>query len=130
MPDRNPDDEFNIELTDDEAEMLIRGLDVWSGPGRITDALARVMGFRDILEFDSLADELGDRILAREFLTRRDWTRVIKALEIGFGSDEGAGWEWSIVTRFNDEFTINALRGLQGKLIGIRLQGAAGEFVI
>ncbi len=127
MVERDPDEEFNIELTADEAEMLAQGPYTWDGPGYPTDNLARAMGFRNVADLHSIGFEIGDRIRAREILTRRDWTRAIMALEISFGSDAGAGWEWQTVTGFEDEYSIKVVRGLQAKLVGVRLQGAKKE---
>jgi hypothetical protein len=100
---------------------------MWGGPGWATDTLARAVGFGDANELISIRFDLGGRIHMRESLSRRDWTRAILSLEITFASDEGAGWEWSIVTGFDDEYSIRVIRALQAKLVAIRLRNGAVE---
>jgi hypothetical protein len=129
MSNRDPDEEVDVPLTPDETAMLVQGLHTWGGPGHPTDSIARAIGYRNVGQLLSDGIDLAER-LGGSILTRRDWTRAIMALEISFGSDAGAGWEWSMVTSYTDEYSIGVIRGLQYKLVGVRLQSTAAEPIL
>jgi hypothetical protein len=53
-------------------------------------------------------------------LARREWRSTLVAAELVFGSDTyGAGVEWEIVTGADDAESLNVLRELQRKLVGV-----------
>jgi hypothetical protein len=119
---RDPDEEIRVPLTPDARTMLALALDSWSGPGQPTEPFAQAIGYRNVAELWPRSDELAERFTAGEdVFTRRDWTRAIVSLEISFSSDMGAGYEWSIITPYSDEYTIRVIRELQLKLVGVRL---------
>jgi len=123
MPSKHAEDEVAVILTDDEAEMLREGFRTWGGPGHPSDALAQAIGFRNVESLLSIGYDLVAQLQpGRVILTRRNWTRALLSLEISFGSDVGAGYEWSIVTRFTDETAVRLLRGLQLKLVAVRMR--------
>jgi hypothetical protein len=114
MPDQNL---INVELTEQERYVLIRGLAEWGGPAHCPDDLAVGIGF------DSAADLLSEGRRLREALrdgqpfSRQDWRRALVATEIAFASDVyGSGWDWSITSGLSDEEPIRILRSLQRKL--------------
>lgn len=113
MPDNVP---FN--LTDDERELLWRGLLEWGGPASPTNAMAAAMGFRDVSDLHKEGSRLRADISERRPLTYADWRRALLATEIVFASDVvGSGVEWSTTTGLQDEETIRMLRSIQRKLV-------------
>ncbi|WP_282778381.1 hypothetical protein [Nocardia sp. CC201C] len=106
-----------IELSEDEREVLRRGLSEWGGPAHCTDALAVAMGFESVADLFGQGRQLGSRVISNEPLSAPDWRRALVATEFVFASDVfGSGQDWSITTGFSDEQTIRILRGLQRKI--------------
>jgi hypothetical protein len=48
MTDRDPNEMFAIDLTDEERYLIDRGLHAWGGPARCTNAFAIGMGFAGV----------------------------------------------------------------------------------
>ena len=111
-------DPVAIDLTDDEREVLQRGLAEWGGPARCTDALASVMGFESKADLLDQGERLHSALISEDPLSAADWRRALRATEIVFVSAElGSGKDWSTTTGFSDEETIRLLRKLQRKII-------------
>ncbi len=97
----------HIELSDEERELLIRGLGEWGGPARCTEALAVAMDFESVADLLSSAARISRALVAREPLPRADWWRALLATEIAFASDIfGSGVEWPTTTGWSDERTV------------------------
>lgn len=108
---------ISVDLTDDEREVLQRGLAEWGGPDGCTDALASVMGFRDRADLLERGERLHSALIRDDPLPAADWRRALRATEIVFVSDAfGSGKAWSATTGFSDEETIRLLRKLQRKI--------------
>jgi hypothetical protein len=127
MTQSGSDETFSVNLTDDERNTLRHGLTSWPGGGGHSDEIARLIGFKDAKDLSQNAWPLADRLGRREPLTQQEWTRAIKALEFGFASEDGAGYEWSTITGLRDEETLRALRSLQKKLVSIRFRRRTDE---
>jgi hypothetical protein len=113
------DELIAIDLTDDERGVLRAGLVEWGGPARVTQDLARAMGFLDQADLFRQCDRIITELEADRPLLAFDWARTVLATEIVFASDlVGSGVEWSITTGLSDEDTVRTLRGLQRKLPG------------
>jgi hypothetical protein len=109
-----------IDLSADERDLLAHGLDHWGGPGHATDALARVMGFESVEKLYREGGRIAGQLRAGADLGAADLARALIATEFVFVSDYyGAGWDWENVTGLSDEDTINRLREVQRKLIGV-----------
>lgn len=110
-------DPVAIDLTDDEREVLQRGLAEWGGPAGCSDALASVMGFRDKADLLDQCERLHSALITEDPLSVADWRKALRATEIVFVSDDlGSGKDWSTTTGFSDEETIRLLRKLQRKV--------------
>ena len=109
-----------VQLTEDERELLTRGVVQWSGgPTRLTNELAVALGFADVSDFDAETWRLAEALGEKADLSSRDAVRALVATEIAFASDVfGAGVDWQTVTGLSDEETISILRRLQRKLVG------------
>ena len=110
----SPEGKVHLDLTREQRELLRHGLSEWGGPASATNALAHALGFADRAmlhrEQRCLADEIGLRLP----LSRRDWARVLVALEVVWSSNYwGAAHDWQITTGWDDERTLRALRELQ-----------------
>lgn len=113
MPDNAA---FN--LTDDERELLWRGLLEWGGPASPTKAMAVAMGFRDVIDLLKEGSRIRADISDGRPLTYADWRRALLATEIVFASDVvGSGVDWSTTTGLQDEETIRMLRSIQRKMV-------------
>ena len=124
----NADELIEVELSKGERFVLNRGLVEWGGPARCTRSMAKALGFKDA---DDLLTEgyriAGDLEVGRP-LTARDWTRALLATEVVFASDVlGSGVEWTDTTGLDDVETLQALRSLQRKLVGVVLRNGAWE---
>lgn len=109
---------LDLDLTDNERELLRRGLQEWGGPAHCTDAMAVTMGFSSVAEVLSRGEDIAVQIQQRQNLTAADWQRALMATDIAFASDVvGSGVEWSITTGFADEETVSLLRSVQRKLV-------------
>lgn len=106
-----------MDLTHDERLLLRYGLNQWGGPARCTDAFALAMGFNSREHLHEDLPRLIDALEAEAPLKGDDWRRVLLATEVVFISDiVGAGLDWSIVTGFLDEVSIQRLRSIQRKM--------------
>jgi hypothetical protein len=109
-----------IQLPDELRELLAVGLVEWGGPARATDALAWVMGFRDVRALHEEGGRIADALRASERLSAADWRRALVATEFVFVSDVyGSGSDWASTTGFTDEETIRRLRAAQSALIAV-----------
>lgn len=105
-------------LTDDERELLWRGLFEWGGPASPTKAMAVAMGFLDVSDLLKEGSRMMADIREGRPLTYVDWRRALLATEIVFASDVvGSGVDWSTTTGLQDEETIRMLRSIQRKLV-------------
>ncbi len=108
---------MHVDLTHDERLLLRYGLNQWGGPARCTDAFALAMGFESRERLHQDLPRLIDALEAEAPLSSEDWRRVLLAIEVVFVSDVvGAGLDWSIVTGFSDELSIQRLRSIQRKM--------------
>ncbi|MDR7166167.1 hypothetical protein J2X12_004221 [Pseudarthrobacter oxydans] len=109
-----------FDLTDDERELLRRGLLEWGGPASPTNSMAVAMGFRDIKDLLKEGCRIGADISEGRPLTYADWHRALLATEIVFASDVvGSGVDCSTTTGLEDEETIRMLRSLQRKIVAL-----------
>ena len=109
-----------VDLTEDEVRVLRHGLGQWGGPAAATDELAILLGLKDKDDFDRDRRDLTHRIEAGTDLSGEEWRRALLATEVNFISDVvGAGHDWVHVTGFTDGETLEILRRLQRKLIGV-----------
>jgi hypothetical protein len=128
MSDRRdqPDDTeaVFVELTDAETRLLRAGLLEWSGPARPTEELAAAMGYGSVEGLYAETKRLRGSVENQQPLSPLDWTKLLAAVEIAFGSDVfGSGYEWMTTTGLDDYETLRTLRALQGKLV--RFHGPA-----
>ncbi|MGL5824757.1 MAG: hypothetical protein ACRCYU_08050 [Nocardioides sp.] len=108
---------LDLPLTDDERELLCRGLREWGGPARCTEELAVAMGFRSVADLVVEAFRLADVVHDGRPLPEADWVRVLFATEIAFASDVvGSGLDWTSTVGMSDVRTVQLLRSLQRKL--------------
>ncbi|MGC5257359.1 hypothetical protein ACPXCG_13485 [Gordonia sp. DT218] len=113
----NDDELMVLDLTSAERDFLFHGLIEWGGPGRMTDALAIVIGFDDAEDFRSSKGTLADAIVEGRGLSPHNWRRALAAAEICFASDTlGVGLEWEDVGVTSDEETFEAMRSVQIKI--------------
>jgi hypothetical protein len=106
-----------VELSDRERRMLRAGLAEWGGPARPTEKLALAMGFDGVEGLDRDVRALRRALEDGDRLSRRDWQRVLVAIEIVFASDVfGSGLDWPITTGISDTEAIALLRGLQRRM--------------
>lgn len=88
-----------IDLTDEERELLRRGLLEWGGPARCTEAMAVAIGFSSVTDLLDEGRRIADDLLAGRALMKNDWRRALLATEIVFVSDVlGSGVDWSTTT--------------------------------
>lgn len=123
----DPNEHLSLTLTKEEIGVLRQGLLQWGGPAPGADGLAVTMGFEDRLDLYRQATRIAEALSTGEPLTRLDWTRALVSTEVNFASDVlGAGYEWNIVTGFDDLTTLRLLRGLQSKLMAVRVALPSG----
>jgi hypothetical protein len=109
-----------IDLTDEERELLRRGLLEWGGPARCTEAMAVAIGFSSVTDLLDEGRRIADDLLAGRALMKNDWRRALLATEIVFVSDVlGSGVDWSTTTGMDDDETVRMLRSVQRKLAGV-----------
>jgi hypothetical protein len=110
----------DLGVTPAESGFLALAIDQWGGPASPTDEIARLTGFGDAAEMREGLRRIGDRLVAQESMSRRDWRRALVATELVSGSDtHGAGVEWQIVSGRDDCESLGVLRELQRKLVGV-----------
>lgn len=119
---QDPNELLNLTLTEEEVAVLREGLLQWGGPADCSEELAIAMGFEGRLDLRDQSLRIIETLSSGQALTRLDWTRALLSTEINFASDVmGAGYEWSTATGLEDVETLQLLRGLQSKLVGIRV---------
>ncbi|MGA5132259.1 hypothetical protein ACPCTO_20885 [Streptomyces olivoreticuli] len=107
-------------LTDEEVQLLRKGLMEWSGPARCTEEFALAMGFVSALDLPERCSDIRSALTAGDSIDPMDWARILLATEIAFASDVvGSGYEWSTTTGWSDEVTIKTLRAIQRKLVRV-----------
>jgi hypothetical protein len=115
-----------VDLTDDERELLARGLFEWGGPASPTNEIARLLGFADVEALNDAGGSIARNIQSGEPLTPADWRRALLATELVFASDLiGSGVDWPMTTGFTDEDSIRLLRSVQRKLARLAREGSA-----
>ena len=108
--DEHPD----VDVSDEDRRFLAQGLGEWGGPARLTDDVARVIGFESREALFAAYHEIIEALRSGRSLSRRDWRRSLVATEIAFGSDVyGSGVEWGTTTGYRDGESIVRLRRLQ-----------------
>ena len=113
-PERDVDELIALSLSDEEREVLARGLSEWGGPARCTHELAIAMGFGSVEDLLAESERMCGHLEQGEPLTRSDWWRALLATEIAFVSDVvGSGVEWPTTTGLDDDQTIRILRAVQ-----------------
>jgi hypothetical protein len=115
---KSPAQSVAIELTDDEAQMLVSGLSDWGGPAYGSEALAVAMGFAGLEDLYLEAQRMMCAIQHRRPMTVRDWTRALVATEIAFASSVlGTGVdEWTCIRAGRGAEWLEVLERLQSKL--------------
>lgn len=108
-------------LSSDERRLLSRGVSIWGGPTRLTDEVARVLGWADRPTLLARSKDLAVKLRDGEPLRKAEWATALTSLELAWASSYyGAGGEWDIVTRWSDQQTLEALRSIQRVLVGLR----------
>lgn len=118
----DPNQLLNLTLTEEEVTVLREGLLQWGGPADCSEELAVAMGFEGRPDLRDQSRRIIEELSSGHALTRLDWTRALLSTEINFASDVmGAGYEWSTLTGLEDVETLQLLRGVQSKLVGIQV---------
>jgi hypothetical protein len=113
----NDDMELCADLTDQERDLLARGVIEWAGPARCTEELALAMGFASVADLFLHSKAMIDAIQTKSPLTPRDWTRLLLLTEIVFASDVvGSGRDWPTTTGLGDAESLALLRSVQRKI--------------
>ncbi len=100
-----------------DRQVLVAGLNEWSGPARPTEELSVALGFAGLEDFSRERLRLRQAIEHDEPLTRLDWARVLLATEIVFASNVvGSGHDWMFTVGMSDDETLVLLRKIQRKL--------------
>lgn len=108
---------LEVDLNDEERLVLSTGLAEWGGSAHPTEELARLMGFRDVVDLHERSPRLLQRLTERQPLTGQDLQQLLAATELAFVSDRwGSGLDWEMVSPLGDQQTITVLRSLQRKL--------------
>lgn len=114
------DELIDVELSDRERTLLVRGLGEWGGPARSGEPMAVALGFESAESLRREGRRLAEAIAGRIPLTRLDWTRALLATEVVFASDViGSGVDWATTTGLTDADTIQTLRLIQRTLGGV-----------
>lgn len=95
--------------------MLSIGLGDWGGPASCGDAMAQVLGFRDVDDLHKQGERISESIWRGETQTRRDWTRAFASLEVMLTDSLGSG-EWGAIHGYVKEDLYAALGPLRRKL--------------
>jgi hypothetical protein len=121
-----PDDIYRrervaVELSEAEEELLVSGLNQWSGPANCSQELALAMGFADVDDLYRQVRRIRSELRVGEGLSRVDWARALTAAEFCFASLVfGCAWDWTIVTGLSDEESVFLLRAVQRKIVKAR----------
>lgn len=106
----------DVELTDDERQLLVLGLNEYLGPAKGAPLLTPLVGLTSETEFTPLLLRLMAAIEQREALSDLDWARALVLTEISWGSSLlGAGIDFS--SNMRDEKAAPLMRSLQYKLV-------------
>jgi hypothetical protein len=108
------DDEMvTIDLTDDERNLMVHGLNEYFGSGKQgARLLAPVMGVSTVDEFHDLVMRLRVSIDRRNALSDLDWARALLLTEISWASDlAGSGIDFA--TNIRDEQAAPLMRSIQ-----------------
>lgn len=109
----------NVELTDDERQLLVLGLNEYLGPAAGAPVLAPLVGLATEAEFIPLINRLMADIKQRNALSDLDWAHALVLTEISWGSSLlGAGIEFA--SNMPDEKAAPLMRSLQYKLVTAR----------
>lgn len=115
QPDENG--RYAPELSDAERSVLAYGIGEWGGPCRMTEPLARLLGFEDVSAFDAWQRPTMESIERGEPLSADDWHKALAATEIcAFSWRHGAAGDWDIVTTHTIPETALLLAAIQRKL--------------
>lgn len=109
----------SYDLTNQERQLLMSGINEWGGPSRCNDSMARAMGFESVKNLFEETVRVREHLRLGEAMSTSDWARVLGATEVCFSSSIGSRTDWSVTTGFSDHETIELLRGLQHKLIDV-----------
>ena len=106
----------SVDLSEDERELLVSGLNEYLGPAKGAAVLAPLVGAGNRQEFFQLLNRLMSAIETAQPLSELDWTRALMLTEISWASDIlGAASE--IQTTIRDDKALPLLRSLQRKLV-------------
>lgn len=109
----------DVELTDDERQLLVLGLNEYLGPAAGAPVLAPLVGLATETEFIQLINRLMAAIKQRNALSDLDWAHALVLTEISWGSSLlGAGIEFA--SNMPDEKAAPLMRSLQYKLVTAR----------
>lgn len=107
---------LQIDLSETERSLLMKGILQWGGPACVTDELAVAMGFIGSDDLNVEHVRLYESLKSQSPLEAVDWARVLVMTEFVFASNVlGAGLDWETVTGLADTETIQILRLLQRK---------------
>lgn len=113
-------------LSDEQRRLLSTGVWIWGGPTRLTEDVARVLGWPDRSALLAHSKDLALRLRDGQALRKSEWATALTSLELAWASSYyGAGGEWDIVTDWSDEETHATLRSIQRVLIGLRAPRAS-----
>jgi hypothetical protein len=109
-------DAVDVELTDDERQLLVLGLNEYLGPAAGAPVLTPLVGLTSETELIPLILRLMGAIKQREALSDLDWARALVLTEISWGSSLlGAGIEFA--SNMPDDRAAPLMRSLQYKLV-------------
>ncbi|HET6731223.1 hypothetical protein [Mycobacterium sp.] len=109
----------DVELTDDERQLLVLGLNEYLGPAAGAPVLAPLVGVATEAEFIQLINRLVADIKQRNALSDLDWAHALVLTEISWGSSLlGSGIEFA--SNMPDEKAAPLMRSLQYKLVTAR----------
>lgn len=109
-----------VELLNDERRLLVQGVTQLGGPAHIDDTIAEAIGYRSAHERREEGAGLAARIRNGEALSREDWRRALVSTEIAFASEYyGAGSDWEVCSAIDDHVSLDLLRQVQARLIGV-----------
>lgn len=75
------------DLSDEERELLWRGLLEWGGPAECTEVMAIAIGFRGVTELLEVGHRIAEDLRTGRNLTRADGRCALLATEVVFASE-------------------------------------------